>query len=428
VADAHRVVIIGGGFGGLSAAKRLKHAPVQVTLLDRQNYHLFQPLLYQVATGALSPANIAAPLRNVLKNQKHTRVLLAEAIGFDVKGRRVILSDGEIPYDTLIVATGSTHQYYGHDEWEKCAPPLKTIEDATDTRARILLAFEAAEREPDAAKRGAWMTFVVVGAGPTGVELAGALAEIAHDTLKHDFRDIDPSQATILLLETTDRVLPPYPPALSESARKTLERLGVTVRTGATVLNIDESGVTIREGERTEAISSHTVLWAAGVLGSPLGRGLAEEAGGTIDRAGRVVVQPDFTVPGHPEIFVIGDLAHFNDHVGKALPGLAQPAIQAGRYVANAIASRLRGEKFGPFRYFDKGNLAEIGRNAAVADLGWLHLTGFPAWIIWLFVHLLYIVEFQNRVLVLFQWAWLYLTYTRSARLITGKKSLPLDL
>jgi NADH dehydrogenase len=428
VADAHRVVIIGGGFGGLSAAKRLRHARVQVTLLDRQNYHLFQPLLYQVATGALSPANIAAPLRNVLKNQKNTRVLLAEAIGVDVKGRRVVLSDGEIPYDTLIVATGSTHQYYGHDEWEKFAPPLKTIEDATDTRARILLAFEAAERELDLAKRRAWMTFVVVGAGPTGVELAGALAEIAHDTLKHDFRDIDPSQATILLLETTDRVLPPYPPALSESARKTLARLGVTVRTGATVLNIDQSGVTIREGERTEAISSHTVLWAAGVLGSPLGRGLAEDAGGTIDKAGRVLVQPDFTVAGHPEIFVIGDLAHFNDPAGKPLPGLAQPAIQAGRYVANAIEHRLRGEKVAPFRYFDKGNLAEIGRNAAVADLGWLRLTGFPAWVIWLFVHLLYIVEFQNRVLVLFQWAWLYLTYARSARLITGKKQLPLDL
>lgn len=428
MADAHRVVIIGGGFGGLSAAKRLRHAPVQVTLLDRQNYHLFQPLLYQVATGALSPANIAAPLRNVLKNQKNTRVLLAEAIGFDVKGRRVILSDGELPYDTLIVATGSTHQYYGHDEWEKFAPPLKTIEDATDTRARILLAFEAAEREQDPAKRHAWMTFVVVGAGPTGVELSGALAEIAHDTLKHDFRDIDPSQATILLLETTDRVLPPYPPALSESARKTLARLGVTVRTGATVLNIDEGGVTIREGERTEAIHSHTVLWAAGVLGSPLGRGLTEESGAAIDRAGRVIVQPDFTVPGHPEIFVIGDLAHFNDPAGKPLPGLAQPAIQAGRYVANAIASRLRSEKVAPFRYFDKGNLAEIGRNAAIADLGWLRLTGFPAWLIWLFVHLLYIVEFQSRLLVLVQWAWLYFTNTRSARLITGKKSLPLHL
>ncbi len=428
MADAHRVVIIGGGFGGLSAAKKLKHAPVQVTLLDRQNYHLFQPLLYQVATGALSPANIAAPLRNVLKNQKNTSVLLAEAIGIDVKGRRVILSDGEIPYDTLIVATGSTHQYYGHDEWEKFAPPLKTIEDATAARARILLAFEAAEREPDPVKLQAWMTFVVVGAGPTGVELAGALAEIAHDTLKRDFRHIDPSQAKILLLETTDRILPPYPSALSESARKMLSRLGVTVRTSATVTNIDEAAVTIRQGEIEETITTHTILWAAGVLASPLGRALAEEAGVTLDRGGRLVVELDFTVPGHPEIFVIGDLSRFNDAAGKPLPGVAQPAIQAGRYVAEVIEHRLRGEKMAPFRYFDKGNLAEIGRAAAVADLGWLRLTGFPAWIIWVFVHLLYIVEFQNRLLVFVQWAWLYFNNTRSARLITGKKSLPLDL
>jgi NADH:ubiquinone reductase (H+-translocating) len=428
VADAHRVVIIGGGFGGLSAAKRLKHVPVQVTLLDRQNYHLFQPLLYQVATGALSPANIAAPLRNILKNQKNMTVLLAEATRIDVANRRVILSDGEIPYDTLIVATGSTHQYYGHDEWEKFAPPLKTIEDATAARARILLGFEAAERESDPAKVRAWMTFVVVGAGPTGVELAGALAEIAHDTLKHDFRHINPSQATILLIETADRVLPPYPPQLSESARKTLVRLGVTVRTGATVMNIDEHAVTIREDEKIETIPSRTVLWAAGVLGTALGRALAEEAGGAIDRGGRVPVQSDFAVAGHPEIFVIGDLARFDDPAGKPLPGMAQPAIQAGNYVAKAIAHRLRGENIAPFRYFDKGNLAEIGRAAAVADLGWVRLTGFPAWVIWLFVHLLYIVEFQNRMLVLVQWAWSYFTHSRSARLITGKKPLPLDL
>jgi len=428
VADAHRVVIIGGGFGGLSAAKRLKHVPVQVTLLDRQNYHLFQPLLYQVATGALSPANIAAPLRNILRNQKNTTVLLAEATRIDVANRRVILSDGEISYDTLIVATGSTHQYYGHDEWEKFAPPLKTIEDATAACARILLAFEAAERESDPAKVRAWMTFVVVGGGPTGVELAGALAEIAHDTLKHDFRHIDPSQATILLIETADRVLPPYPPTLSESARKTLARLDVTVRTSATVMNIDEHAVTIREGEKIETIPTRTVLWAAGVLGTPLGRALAQEAGGAVDRGGRVPVQQDFTVAGHPEIFVIGDLSRFNDAAGKPLPGMAQPAIQAGRYVAKAIELRQRGEKIAPFRYFDKGNLAEIGRDAAVADLGWLRLTGFPAWVIWLFVHLLYIVEFQNRLLVLVQWAWSYFTHSRSARLITWKKPLPLDL
>jgi NADH dehydrogenase len=428
VADRHRVVIIGGGFGGLSAAKRLKHAPVEVTLLDRCNYHLFQPLLYQVATGALSPANIAAPLRNVLKNQKNTRVLLAEATRIDASGRRVILTDGEIPYDTLIVATGSSHQYFGHDEWEKFAPGLKTVEDATDMRRRILLAFEAAERDRDPAKRAAWMTFVVVGGGPTGVELAGALGEIAHDTLKHDFRDINPSQTNILLVEAADRVLPPYPPPLSEAARKMLTRLGVTVRTGATVMNIEEGAVTIREGERMETIPTRTILWAAGVLASPLGRALAQEAGATLDKVGRVIVNPDLTVPGHPEIFVIGDLSNFSHQTGKPLPGVAQPAIQAGRYAAKAIERRLAGKKIEPFHYFDKGNLATIGRAAAVADLGWLSLSGLPAWIIWIFVHLLYIVEFENRLLVLLQWAWLYFTWDRSARLITGKNPLPLDL
>ena len=428
MADTHRVVIIGGGFGGLSAAKRLKHAPVDVTLIDRCNYHLFQPLLYQVATGALSPANIAAPLRNVLKNQRNTKVLLAEATRIDAEGRRVILSDGEIPYDTLIVATGSSHQYFGHDEWEKFAPGLKTVEDATDMRRRILLAFETAEREPDAAKCAAWMTFVVVGGGPTGVELAGTLGEIAHDTLKHDFRKINPSQARILLVEATDRVLPPFPPPLSEAARKMLTRLGVTVRTGAMVMNIEDGAVTIREGERTETIPTRTILWAAGVLASPLGRMLAQQAGATLDKVGRVVVEPDLTVPGHSEIFVVGDLANFSHQTGKPLPGVAPPAIQAGRYAAETIERRISGKQIAPFHYFDHGNLATIGRAAAVADLGWLRLCGFPAWVIWLFIHLLNIVEFQNRLLVLVQWAWLYFTRDRSARLITGKNPLPLDL
>ena len=428
MAGAHRVVIIGGGFGGLSAAQRLKHAPVQVTLIDRCNYHLFQPLLYQVATGALSPANIAAPLRDVLSSQENTRVLLGEATRIDAAARRVILSDGEIPYDTLIVATGATHQYFGHDEWEKFAPGLKTIEDATDMRRRILLAFEAAERESDPEKLRAMMTFVVVGAGPTGVELAGALGEIAHDTLKHDFRDIDPSQTKILLVEAADRVLPPYPPALSEAARKMLTQLGVTVRTSAAVMNIEEGAVTIREGERTETIHTRTILWAAGVLASPLGRMLAHDAGAPIDKAGRVAVEPDLTVPGHPEIFVIGDLSNFSHQTGQPLPGVAQPAIQAGRYAAEAIERRLRGEKIEPFHYFDKGSLATIGRAAAVADFGWVRLSGLPAWIIWIFVHLLYIVEFQNRLLVLVQWAWLYVTQNRAARLITGKSPFPLDL
>jgi NADH dehydrogenase len=426
--NRHRVVIIGGGFGGLSAARQLKHAPVEVTLLDRCNYHLFQPLLYQVATGALSPANIAAPLRRVLKNQKNTKVLLAEAAHIDAANRRVILSDGALDYDTLIVATGASHQYFGHDEWEKFAPGLKTIEDATDMRSRILLAFEAAERETDPEKLHAWMTFVIVGAGPTGAELAGALGEIANDTLRHDFRNINPSEARIILVEGTNRVLPTYPEKLSEAARKMLTRLGVIVRTGAMVTDIAHSSVTIREGDRAEKIPTRTVLWAAGVLASPLGRILATEAGANLDRAGRVVVEPDLTIGGHPDIFVIGDLANFSHQGGKPLPGVAQPAIQAGHYVGKTIERRLRGEKIEPFHYLDKGNLATIGRAAAVADLNWLRLSGWPAWMIWIFIHLLYIVQFQNRLLVLLQWAWLYITYDRSARLITGKNPLPLDL
>jgi NADH dehydrogenase len=428
MASQHRVVIVGGGFGGLSAALRLGRAPVEVTLVDRCNYHLFQPLLYQVATGTLSPANIASPLRNILKRHKNTRVLLAEATGIDAANRRVILSDGSIEYDTLIVSTGSSHQYFGHDDWEEFARGLKTVEDATDMRRRILLAFETAERETDPEKLRAYMTFVIVGGGPTGAELAGALAEIARDTLRRDFRNIDPSQARIILVEGTDRVLPVYPPKLSEAARKMIERLGVIVRTGAMVTDVKKESVTVREGDRTETIPTRTVLWAAGVLGSPLGRIVAQETGATIDKAGRVSVEPDLTVAGHPEIYVIGDLANFVHQTGKPLPGVAQPAIQEGRYVAEAIARRLRGEKSRPFHYFDKGNLATIGRGAAVADLNWLQISGFPAWLLWIFVHLLYIVEFQNRLLVFVQWGWFYLTFDRSARLITGKNPLPLDL
>jgi len=426
--DRHRVLILGGGFGGLSAAHKLKHAPVEVTLLDRCNYHLFQPLLYQVATGSLSPANIAAPLRQILRRQKNTKVLLAEAVDIDVANRRVILSDGAEPYDTLVVATGSTHQYFGHDEWEQFAPGLKTVEDATAMRRRILLAFEAAEREPDPAKLKAWMTFVIAGGGPTGAELAGALGEIAHDTLTHDFRDIDPAQTQIILVEGTDRALPTYPPKLSEAARKMLVRLGVTVRTGAMVTDVKADSVTIRDGDRTESIPTRTVLWAAGVLASPLGRILSKEAGAPVDKAGRVLVNPDLTVPGHPEIFVIGDLANFSHQTGKPLPGVAQPAIQQGSYVGKLIQARLQNKKMPPFHYFDKGNLATIGRGAAVADLNWLQISGLPAWLIWIFIHLLYIVQFQNRLLILLQWAWLYLTFDRSARLITGKNPLPLDL
>jgi NADH dehydrogenase len=428
MAGQHRVVIVGGGFGGLSAAVGLGRAPVDVKLVDRCNYHLFQPLLYQVATGTLSPANIASPLRNILKSRKNTQVLLAEATGIDASNRRLILSDGSIEYDTLVVSTGSSHQYFGHDEWEKFAPGLKTIEDATDMRRRILLAFETAEREPDPERLRAWMTFVIVGGGPTGAELAGALGEIANDTLRRDFRKIDPSDARIILVEGTDRILPGYPQKLSASARKMIERLGVTVRTGAMVTDVSKELVTIREGDQTETIPTRTVLWAAGVLGSPLGRIVAQQTGATADNAGRVSVEPDLTVKGHPEIFVIGDLANFTHQTGKPLPGVAQPAIQQGRYVAALVAGRLRGKKSRPFHYRDKGNLATIGRGAAVADLNWLQLSGLPAWLLWIFIHLLYIVEFQNRLLVFVQWAWLYMTYDRAARLITGKNPLPLDL
>ena len=425
----HQVVILGGGFGGLAAALGLKHANADVTLIDRCNYHLFQPLLYQVATGALSPANIAEPLRNILKKQPNTRVLLAEATDIDVEKREVLLSDGAVPYDTLIVATGSSHQYFGHGEWEKFAPGLKTIEDATDMRRRILLAFEAAERETDADKRREWMTFVIAGAGPTGAELAGALGEIANDTLRHDFRSIDPSQTRIVLVEGTNRVLPSYPQKLSTAARKMLERLGVTIRTGAFVVDVQERSVTIREGERAETIPTRTILWAAGVLASPLGQALHKKAGAPVDKAGRIMVEPDLTVPGHPEIFVIGDLANFSHQTGKPLPGVAPPAIQEGSYTAKVIRKRLRGEKSEKsFHYFDRGNLATIGRGKAIADLNWLQLSGFPAWLMWLFIHLLNIVEFQNRVLIFLQWGWLYLTWDRSARLITGKNTLPLDL
>ena len=428
MATRQRVVILGGGFGGLSAARKLKNAPVDVTLIDRCNFHLFQPLLYQVATGSLSPANISGPLRQVLKHNKNTTVLLGEAIDIDPANHQVILSDGAIGYDTLIVATGSSHQYFGHDDWEQFAPGLKTVEDATEMRSRILLAFEAAERETDPQKLKEWMTFVIVGAGPTGAELAGALGEIANDTLKHDFRRINPTEAQIILVEGTDRVLPSYPPKLSEAARKMLERLKVTVRTGAMVTDVKAHSVTIKCGDHSEIIPTRTVLWAAGVLASPLGLALGKRLGAKTDRAGRVIVDPDMTIPGHPEIFVIGDLSSFTHQTGKPLPGVAQPAIQQGRYVAKVIERRLRGEKMKPFHYFDKGNLATLGRGAAVADLNFITLAGLPAWLVWIFIHLMYIVEFQNRLLVFMQWMWLYVTFDRAARLITGKNLLPLDL
>jgi NADH dehydrogenase len=423
-----RVVIVGGGFGGLYAAKSLRRAPVQLTLLDRRNFHLFQPLLYQVATGALSPGEIASPLRYVVKRQRNTTVLLGEAIDIDVAARRVVLSDGVLDYDVLLVAGGATHHYFGHDEWAQRAPGLKSIEDATEIRSRILLAFEIAEREPDAKRRHGWLTFVVVGAGPTGVELAGALGEIANDTLKHDFRHIRPVDAEIILLEATDRVLPTYPASLSAKAKRQLERLGVRVRLSTAVASVDDEGVLVRIGQREERIAARTLLWAAGVQASPLAALLARATGVGTDRNGRLVVEPDLTLPGHPEIFAIGDMVHVEQD-GALLPGIAPVAMSQGRYVARRIAAQASGRKLpGAYRYFHKGTMATIGRKAAVADLRGLHLSGLPAWLAWLFVHLLYLVEFDNRVLVLVEWAYNYFTRNRGARLITGSTPLPLPI
>jgi NADH dehydrogenase len=418
---AHHVVIVGGGFGGLYAAKALRRAPAQVTLIDRRNFHLFQPLLYQVATGGLSPGEIASPLRFVLRRSQNTEVLLAEVADLDTVNRRVVLRDGEVTYDTLIVAAGASHHYFGHDDWAAFAPGLKTIEDATEIRRRILLAFEKAEREPDAALRREWLTFVVVGAGPTGVELAGALGEIANDSLRHDFRHINPADARILLLEGGDRVLSSFPPDLSAKAEQSLIRLGVKPMTGAVVTAVDENGVTVKRGGQSEHIAARTLLWAAGVEASVLGRVLADRAGAVLDRAGRVMVEPDLTIAGHPEILVIGDLANFSHQTGKPLPGVAPVAMQQGRYVADLVGRRLAGKAARPFHYFDKGTLAVIGRAAAVADFGRIHISGYPAWLVWLFVHLMYLVEFDNRLLVFIQWAYNYFTRNRGARLITGK-------
>jgi len=419
----HRVVIVGGGFGGLYAAQSLRHEPVEVTLLDRRNFHLFQPLLYQVATGALSPGEIASPLRYVLNRQKNTCVLLGEVTNIDVERREVILSDHSlIPYDTVVFATGSTHSYFGHPEWEKVAPGLKSIEDATEIRSKILLAFELAERETDAARRRAELTFVIVGGGPTGVELAGAIAEISRDTLRKDFRSINPAEAKIILIEGESRVLPPFPPKLSIASQRSLAALGVDTRTGARVIGIDDCGVTVKTGEATTRIPAKTVLWAAGVQASPLARVLAAHLGLTLDHAGRIPVEQDLSLKGHPEILVIGDMAAFLQN-GKQLPGVAPTAIQQGKYVAKLIGHRIRNEKADPFRYFDKGSLATIGRNSAVAQIGPFQYSGVLAWLSWLFIHLLYIVEFENRLLIVLQWAYDYFTYNRGARLITGEAS-----
>jgi NADH dehydrogenase len=422
MADRHRVVILGGGFGGLYAAQALKHAPVDVTLVDRRNYHLFQPLLYQVATGSLSPGEIAAPIRGVLSEQKNATVLLGEATDIDPASKRITLRDGGVvPFDSLIVATGAQTNYFGHDDWKVWAPGLKTIEDATMVRHKILLAFEAAERTIDPDQRRAWLTFVIVGGGATGVELAGALSEIANQTLKHDFRSIRPQDARIILIDGGQRILGAFPPDLSKSAEDQLVKLGARARTGLTVTNVDENGVTLKSVTGSEHISSHTVLWAAGVGVSDFARQLAQKTAAPTDKGGRFKVNGNLTLPGFPDIYVVGDLAYVEMPDKKTMPGVAQAAMQSGAYAAKDIIRKLRNEpEKKPFSYFNKGDLAVIGRGAAVANVFGIHLTGLPAWLVWLFIHLMYIVEFQSRILVAVQWGFLYLTNNRGARLITG--------
>jgi len=421
----HHVVIVGGGFGGLYAAKALAKAPVKVTLIDKRNFHLFQPLLYQVATGGLSAGDISSPLRAVLSKQKNTEVLMGEVTHINPEQQTIQLQNQEVSYDTLIVATGVSHHYFGNEQWAPTAPGLKTVEDALEMRRRIFLAFEAAEKETDPEKRRAWLTFVLVGGGPTGVELAGALAELAYSTLKNDFRNIDTSETRILLLEGMDRILPPYPPELSAKAQASLERLGVTVQTKTLVTNIEDNIVTIRRGEDVEQIGAQTVLWAAGMKASGMGQVLAESTNVELDRAGRVMVAPDLSIAGHPNIFVIGDLANYSHQDGKPLPGVAPVAMQEGQYVARLIQKQLKGDTLPTFRYADYGNLAVIGRNAAVVDLRFVKFAGFPAWLAWIFIHIFYLIEFDNKLLVLLQWAWNYFTRKRGARLITNQEDLP---
>jgi NADH:ubiquinone reductase (H+-translocating) len=427
MSERRKVVIIGGGFGGLSAAKRLSSDLVEVTLIDRRNYHLFQPLLYQVATGSLSAGEVASPLRSVLSKQKNTNVWLGTVVDIDPDSKRVFLEDGAIvPYDSLIVAAGSQTSYFGHNEWQDWAPGMKSVEEATAIRHKILYAFEVAERLSDPVQRRSWLTFVVVGAGPTGVELSGAIAEIARQTLKNDFRSIDPEEAQIILLDGAPRVLMPFPDDLAEKASRTLARLGVEVRCGALVKDVDKDGLTIESGGRTDSIAAKTVIWGGGITASPLGKILASRTKAETDKGGRVKVKPDLTIPNYPDIYVIGDLASAMDRNGKPLPGLAQVAMQGGTYAAKAILRRVKGQsELLPFNYFDKGTLAVIGRWAAVADVFGIHISGFLAWLVWAFIHVTYLVSFQSRILVFVQWAIQDLTFSRGARLITG--SAPTD-
>jgi NADH:ubiquinone reductase (H+-translocating) len=424
------VVVVGGGFGGLQAVSKLRRLPVEVTLVDRRNFHLFQPLTYQVATGALSPGEIAYPLRAIFKRDRNVQVLMADVEEFDLQARELQLGSAEavpapatIAYDTLIVSGGSRYSYFGHDEWSDYAAEVKSLESALTVRNRLLSAFEAAEWESDPERRAAWLTFVVVGAGPTGVEMAGQIGELARDTLRADFRSIDPRKARILLVEAADRVLTTFPPSLSGKAARSLQKLGVTVLTQRTVVGVDTDGVAIEAGGETERIPSRTVIWAAGVTASGLARKLAELTGAETDRAGRVTVEPDLTLPGHQEVFALGDMVRVRDAAGGStvLPGVAPVAMQQGRYAARVVRDRLRSRPTPTFRYRDKGNLATIGRGAAVADIKGLKLSGHLAWITWLVVHLWYLIGFQNRLLVLVRWTTSFFTHGRGARLITGQ-------
>jgi NADH dehydrogenase len=414
--SAH-VVVVGSGFGGMAAARGLRRAPVQVTIIDRSNHHLFQPLLYQVATAALSPADIEAPVRRVFRQQLNVRIMLAEATGIDVHGKRVILADGIVDYDVLIIAVGVTHAYFGHDAWAGYAPGLKTLKDALSIRQRVLMAFEIAERESDPERQRAWLTFVIVGGGPTGVELAGTLAEVSRQTLARDFRHVNTASARVILIEATPRVLGSYPDELSDSARSQLEKLGVAVWTGMQVTSVDAEGICIG----SERIHARTVLWAAGVAGSPLARTL----GVPLDRAGRVLVTSDLTIPGRDDIYVIGDLAHVELN-GTLVPGVAPAAIQEGWHTAQNVNRAIRGQPRLPFRYRDKGMLATIGRGAAVAKIGPIKASGYFAWLLWLFVHILFLIGFRNRLIVMIHWAWSYVTFDRGARLITEPLKQPL--
>ena len=417
-----RIVIVGAGFAGIHAAQALRHARAEVTVVDRRNFHLFQPLLYQVATGTLSPGEIAVPIRAVLRKQRNARVILADVRGFEPQAHRVLLDGGTVSYDRLIVAAGSQTGYFGHDGWAEHAPGLKTIEDALDIRRRVLLAFERAELADDPVKRRALLTFVVVGAGPTGVELAGQVAEMAHTTLRRDFRRIDPGAARVLLVDAGDRVLPQFPERLSRRAERSLEKLGVTVEHAALVTGVRAGAAVLCSADgSTRVVRSATILWAAGVAASPLGRTLAEATAATTDRAGRIVVRPDLTLPGRPEIRVVGDLAHAQARAdGAPLPGVAQVAIQQGRYAGRAVAAELDGQAAPPFAYRDPGSIATIGRNRAVADVHGIHLAGYPAWILWAMLHLAFLVGHLNRAVVLMRWAWSYLLQARGGRLITA--------